>query len=132
LRRVIDRHEGLRVHGQAISVERVAMRAGLAALDGHAADAHAGYRDVLDSWRELGLAWDEAMTGLEMATVLDRSEPDVAAAIDRSIEIFDRIRARPFLERLQRLEAGEDATHAIVAEASAPIAVSATPGPAPD
>ncbi len=55
LRRVIDRHEGLRVHGQAISVERVAMRAGLAALEGRTTDAHAGYQDVLDSWRELGL-----------------------------------------------------------------------------
>ena len=100
LRRVVDRHEGLRVHGQAISVERVAMRAGLAALEGRTTDAHAGYQDVLDSWRELGLEWDEAMTGLEMATVLNRSEPDVAAAIDRSVDIFERLRARPFLERL--------------------------------
>jgi tetratricopeptide (TPR) repeat protein len=129
LRRVIDRHEGLRVHGQAISVERVAMRAGLAALDGHTAEAHAGYHDVLDKWRELGLAWDEGMTGLEMATVLDRSEPDVAAAIGRSIEIFERLRARPFLERLAASDGG---SRAVVAEPAAPIAVSATPSATPD
>ncbi len=129
LRRVVDRHEGLRVHGQAISVERVAMRAGLAALEGRTTDAHAGYQDVLDSWRELGLEWDEAMTGLEMATVLDRSEPDVAAAIDRSVDIFERLRARPFLERLTP---SDGAAGTIVPEPSAPIAVSATPSRPPD
>jgi len=117
------------VHGQAISVERVAMRAGLAALEGRTAEAHAGYQDVLDSWRELGLEWDEAMTGLEMATVLDRSEPDVAAAIDRSVEIFERLRARPFLERLTASDGGPGT---VVPEPSAPIAVSATPSPAGD
>jgi hypothetical protein len=64
-----------------------------------------------------------------MATVLDRSEPDVAAAIDRSIEIFERLRARPFLERLA---ASNGASGTAVAEPSAPIAVSATPSRAPD
>jgi hypothetical protein len=128
LRRVIDRHEGLGVHGQAISAERVAMRAGLAALEGHTADAHAGYKDVLDSWREFGLAWDEAMTGLEMATVIDRSEPDVTAAIGRSIQIFERLRARPFLERLV---VADEPTRDVAAQPSAGIAVSATPGPDP-
>ena len=107
LARLIDQHEGLRVHGQAISLERVTMRAGLAALEGRATDAHAGYRDALDGWRDLGLEWDEAMTGLEMATVLDRRQPDVAAAIQRSREIMERLRARQFLDRLSL--AGSDA-----------------------
>ena len=75
LRRLIDRHEGCGVHGQAISAERVTMRAGLAALEGRTTDAHMGYREALDRWRDLGLEWDEAMTGLEMATVLDRPSP---------------------------------------------------------
>ncbi len=100
LARLIDLHEGLRVHGQAISVERVAMRAGLAALEGRTTDAHTGYRDALDGWRDLGLVWDEALTGLEMATVLERGRLDVAAAIERSRELLEPLRARPFLERL--------------------------------
>jgi hypothetical protein len=110
LRRMIERHEGLRVHGQAISLERVAMRAGLAALDGRTADAHSGYRDAVAGWRDLGLEWDEAMTGLEMAVVLDRGRPDVVAAIERSREILDRLRARPFLDRLAAIDGIQVAT----------------------
>ena len=87
-----------------MSAERVAMRAALAALEGRTTDAHMGYREALDRWRDLGLDWDEALTGLEMATVLDRGEPDVAAAIGRSREIFERLRARPFLERLAAID----------------------------
>jgi len=130
--RLIDQHEGLRVHGQAISVERVALRAGLAALEGRATDAHAGYRDALDSWRDLGLEWDEALTGLEMATVLDHRQPDVAAAIARSREIFQRLRARPFLERLSTAGgAGAGAGHTAVARPD-PIVVATSPTSNPD
>jgi hypothetical protein len=125
LHRVIDLHEGLHVHGQAISVERVAMRSGLAALEGRTTEAHAGYRDALERWRDLGLGWDEAMTGVEMATVLDRREPDVAEAIGRSIEILERLRARPFIDRLT---ATDGAPFASVRS----IPVSATPASATD
>ncbi|MFL5675942.1 MAG: ATP-binding protein, partial [Chloroflexota bacterium] len=124
VRRQIERHEGLRVHGQAISVERVTMRAALAALEGRTADALAGYREALDGWRELGLAWDEAMTGLEMASVLDRSDPEVDAAVRRSIEVFERLRARPFLERL--VPADPATARPAVGSPVQPIAVSAS------
>jgi len=130
LARLIDQHEGLRVHGQAISVERVAMRAGLAALEGRATDAHAGYRDALDGWRELGLEWDEAITGLEMATVLDGSQPDVGAAIRRSREVMERLGARPFLDRLS---AAGDIDMGVPAPASPdPIVLTASPTSASD
>jgi tetratricopeptide (TPR) repeat protein len=130
LMRVIDLHEGLRVHGHAISAERVIMRAGLAALEGRMAEAHAGYRGALEQWRELGLDWDEAMTGLEMATLLDRDQPDVAAAIIRSRDVFERLRARPFLERLV-LPRGT-ASGAAAAASPGTIPVMASPIVAPD
>ena len=129
LQRLIDRHEGLGVHGQAVSAERVAMRAGLAALEGRTTDAHMGYREALDRWRDLGLEWDEGLTGLEMAVVLDRTEPDVAAAIGRSREIFERLRARPYMERLAAID---DGTRPSVERPDESIAVSATPTSAPD
>jgi len=129
LARLIDLHEGLRVHGQAISTERIAMRAGLAALEGRTADAHAGYREALEQWRDLDLEWDEAMTGLEMATVLDRGQPDVAAAIDRSREILERLRARPFLERLARLDGAIPVPAAPAPQASPAVATSPTAVP---
>ena len=125
LRRLIDLHEGLRVHGDAISVERIILRAGFAALAGRAAEAHAGYREAIESWRDLGLDWEEALAGLDMATVLDRDLPDVAAAIVRSGEIFERLRARPFLERLL-LPTGA-APGATDAASPRSIAVSASP-----
>ncbi len=130
LARLIDLHEGLRVHGDAISVERVTLRAGLAALEGRTVEAHAGYRDALEAWRALGLDWDEALTGLDMATVLDLGQPDVAAAVARAREVFQRLRARPFLERLTTAESTVPGSTMPASPSS--IAVTASPTAAPD
>ncbi len=130
LGRLIGLHESLRVHGDAISAERVILRAGFAALEGRLAEAHAGYRDAIESWRDLGLDWEEALAGLDMATVLDRDQPDVATAIIRSREIFERLRARPFLERL--LRPGGAASGAMAAVSPVAIAATATPTAALD
>ena len=61
------------VHGPAADIDRMVLSAGIAALDGRSIDALALYRDALRGWRSLGLVWDEAVTGLEMATLLDPS-----------------------------------------------------------
>ena len=68
------------VHGAALEADRTTIRAGLAALEGRTGDAIALYRAALRAWRELGLAWDEALCGLDMATLLDPAEPEVRAA----------------------------------------------------
>ncbi len=44
--------------------------------------------------------WDEALIGIDMALLLDPSEAEVAAAIAESREILERLRAKPYLERL--------------------------------
>jgi class 3 adenylate cyclase/tetratricopeptide (TPR) repeat protein len=98
--RLTDRYDRVGIHGQAISAGRSTMRAGLAALEGRDVEARTAYREALEIWRALGLAWEEALTGLDMAMVLDQSQPEVAAAIGRSRETFERLRARPFLDRL--------------------------------
>jgi phage portal protein BeeE len=51
-------------------------------------------------WRDLGLAWDEALCAVTMATLLDPSEPEVRAAVETGREVLVRLRARPFLDRL--------------------------------
>ena len=61
----LDRLDATGAHGRALEVDRTAIRAGLAALDGATAEAVAGYRAALAGWRELGLPWDEAITSLE-------------------------------------------------------------------
>ena len=47
---------------------------GLAALEGRRAEAIAGYREVLRGWRQLGLAFDEALAALDMAILLAPTE----------------------------------------------------------
>ncbi len=93
--------EGTHAHGPAITLHKMTIRAGIAALDGRAAEALAAYRDVLHGWRTAGLPVLEAITAIDMATLLDVSLPEVVAAGDNAREIFIGLTARPFLQRLE-------------------------------
>jgi class 3 adenylate cyclase/tetratricopeptide (TPR) repeat protein len=88
------------VHGSVVELRRMTIRAGLAALEGRQADALGQYREALRGWHDLGLVWDEAMTGLDMAILLEPSEPAVRAAAESTRQILVRLGAKPFLERL--------------------------------
>jgi class 3 adenylate cyclase/tetratricopeptide (TPR) repeat protein len=88
------------VHGSVVELRRMTVRAGVAALEGRSADALAQYREALRGWHDLGLAWDEALTGIDMATLLEPSEPEVRTAAESTREILVRLGARPYLERL--------------------------------
>jgi hypothetical protein len=88
------------VHGPAIEAGRATMRAGIAAFEGRPAEALALYREALRAWRDLGLAWDEALCGLDMALLMDPSEPEVRAAAEAAREILVRLEAAPFIARL--------------------------------
>jgi class 3 adenylate cyclase/tetratricopeptide (TPR) repeat protein len=88
------------IRGPAIAADRRTIEAGLAALDGRAAEALTIYREALRSWRDLGLVWDEALCGIDMATLLDPADPEVRAAALASREILVRLEAAPFISRL--------------------------------
>jgi hypothetical protein len=106
---VADRLDASVVRGQAIDLDRATLRAGIAALEGRRADAIAGYRDALRGWRQLGLGFDEAMAGLDMAILLAPTEREMAeasAAVEAACETLARLGARPFLERLEAARAG--------------------------
>ncbi len=92
--------EAAGMHGPAIHADRTTIRAGLAALEGRAEKAAGLYAEAIQAWRDLGLAWDEALAGLDMAQLLDPSAPNVRAAAERSREILVRLGARPFIVRL--------------------------------
>jgi class 3 adenylate cyclase/tetratricopeptide (TPR) repeat protein len=98
-------------HGPVVEAERLTFRAGLAALEGRSGDALTLYRDALRAWRDLGLPWDEALCGLDMALVLDPSEPEVRTAADAARDVFVRLGAAPFVARLD----------AALARSSAPV-----------
>ena len=86
--------------GRAIDADRATILAGIAGLEDRTAEALAGYRQVLGVWRDLGLVWDEALCAIDMATVLDPTDPEVRAAGEAAREILVRLRAVPFVERL--------------------------------
>ena len=88
------------VHGPAVEADRRTIRAGIAALEGRSADALPLYREALRAWRELGLGWDEALCGLDMATLLDPADSEVRTAADAAREIIVRLGAAPFIARL--------------------------------
>jgi len=94
------------VHGPPVEADRRTIRAGLAALEGRPADALPLYREALRAWRDLGLAWDEALCGLDMATLLDPADPEVRTAADAAREILVRLEAAPFIARLDAALAG--------------------------
>jgi hypothetical protein len=87
-------------HGPAIEADRRTIQAGIAAFEGRPADALPLYREAIRAWRDLGLAWDEALCGLDMATLLDPTAPEVRAAAEAAREILVRLEAVPFVARL--------------------------------
>ena len=93
--------EGLNRRGRGVALERLTIRAGIAALEGRPADSLAMYREALRGWDELGLPWDRALCAIDMAMILDPNEPEVVAAATVAREALEAMGARPFLERLE-------------------------------
>ena len=109
----------LRFHGPATEYLRQAVAGGLAALDGETDRALTAYETALAGCRSLGLRWDEALTGIDMATLLDPALAVVRAAAESSREILTELRARPYLERLE-LALGQGAPSSAGRESLAP------------
>jgi class 3 adenylate cyclase/tetratricopeptide (TPR) repeat protein len=106
--------DAIAAHGPAIDLRRRAIQAGVAALEGREADALVAYREALVQARDLGLAWDEALCGLDMVTLLDPTDPEVVADAERSREILAQLGAKPFIERLDAAMARRSATHSAI------------------
>jgi hypothetical protein len=86
-----------------LDADGVVARAGIEALDGRGGAAVAGYREALRAYRQLGLTFEEAAAAVDMATLLAPGEldaPDIVAAVSAARMTLERLRSRPFLERL--------------------------------
>jgi len=104
-------------HGQAIELDNMTLRAGIAALEGRRTEAISGYRDALRGWRALGLAFDEAMAALDMAILLAPTEREMAEApmaIETARETLARLGARPLLARLDAAAPARSAPEGLV------------------
>jgi class 3 adenylate cyclase/tetratricopeptide (TPR) repeat protein len=100
---VLDRLASIGARGKALETDIAAIRAGLAALAGDRATALTGYRAVRTAFRELGLPWDEALTGIVAGARLGTAEPEVHGWVEEAASTFRGLRARPFVEMAERL-----------------------------
>ena len=101
------------LHGPALDLVRRSLNAGVLALDGRPAEALLAYRDVLRGFRDLGLLFDEALTGIDILSVLGAQEADARAAGIRARGILEDLGARPLLARLEALLEGAKATEPV-------------------
>ncbi|TAL12119.1 MAG: adenylate/guanylate cyclase domain-containing protein [Chloroflexota bacterium] len=132
---VVARFEAGGFWGPALQVDRLAARAGLAALRGNGPEALAGFREAVRAYRGLGLAFDEAAAAVDMATLLgapEREAPDVVAAINGARETLTRLGARPFLAQLDRVAAATGNRAVPGPRRAATVRESVSPGPRPE
>jgi class 3 adenylate cyclase/tetratricopeptide (TPR) repeat protein len=87
------------LHGRVMDARRMTIEAALLAAE-RQQDALPRYRDALRAWHDLRQPWDEALTVIDMVTLLDPSLPEVRRAADTAREFFARVGAMPFVERL--------------------------------
>jgi hypothetical protein len=102
-RTTLDRLTALGSRGRAIEADMDAIRAGIAAIEGDSPTAQAGLRDVRTRYRDLGLDWDVAHSGLLAAALLDPVDPEVAGWVADTRSTFERLKARPILATLERI-----------------------------
>jgi hypothetical protein len=84
----------------SFTASRIAAWAGIAALEGRRDDAISGFRDALARCRSIGEDFELARTGLDFVLLVGPAEPSARAAADEARLIFERVGARPYLERL--------------------------------
>ena len=87
-------------HGRAFSLTKATFEAGVAALEGRIGEAVTGYSDALRGWEDLGLPWDGALAGIDMAFTLGADEPAVAAVAKTTRSILEGLEAKAMLARL--------------------------------
>ena len=112
-RRLLDNPRLALYSGPALDTDRTCIRAGIAALEGNAAEAVALYRDAMRAYRGLSLDFDAALAGLDVATLIgptDRTSPEIAEWIDAARATLERLGAAPLLDRLDTALAVPDRT----------------------
>ncbi len=117
-RSALEHLERTAAHGRAIDVDKAAIRAGLAALDGQLDEALAGYRSALSGWRDTGLPWDEILTSLVLVSLLGSHEPEASAAAASARATAAGLGAVRVVALLDAATGGMPSTREAVAEAN--------------
>ncbi len=83
----------------------MAGRAAVAALDGRQAEAVAGYRDLFRRERDFGNDFEVALFAIDAVIALGPDEPEAKRAADEARPILERLRAKPYLAKLDEVMA---------------------------
>jgi tetratricopeptide (TPR) repeat protein len=124
VREYSKRVEAFGGYGPVFAGRRQSLAANVSALEGRTAEALALYRESLRNFKSAKAVYDEAMVGLDMAKLLDPAESEVAAVIESTRQIFERLGAKPYLEQLAAAAERPTATRAAKAKATAEVAAS--------
>jgi len=88
-------------YGRRVAATRLTAEAGLASLERREEDAVKSYRQAIEAWRALECTLDLALCELDLVLLLGPGAPNDNAAKEAR-DIFTRLGAKPFLERLNR------------------------------
>ena len=124
---VADRLDAERSTGIQIATARLAARAGIAAIEGRIDEAILGYREAISRSRASGADFVVATISLDFVHLVGSDHPATRDAAAEARPIFERVRARPYLERLDAATA-RPVADASTTGADVTRAVSATPG----
>jgi hypothetical protein len=94
--------------GSWMAAERLTVEAGVAALGGLVEEAAETYREAIEAWRALECTLDLALCELDLVLLLGPGAPHDNTAKEAG-DIFMRLGAKPFLERLNRAAGVEQA-----------------------
>jgi len=112
-RRLRDIEIGKGDWGPVLEADRTRIAAGIAALEGRAAEALTGFLDALRAYAQLDLPFEEAACAVDMAVLLPaatRESAAAAAAIQDARATLTRLGAAPFLARLEQAMSSDGST----------------------
>jgi class 3 adenylate cyclase/tetratricopeptide (TPR) repeat protein len=96
----LSAHVGTGGHGRQFALDRRLLRAGIAALEGRAAESLRETRAISGEYGRLGLPWRQALAALMLLSTIGAGEAEVRGAAESARETLARLGAKPFLERL--------------------------------
>jgi len=106
---VLEALDATKRHSPWINCSRRTVEAGLLALGERMDEAARSFREAAEGWRELGTVFDLALCRLDFVILAGPGHPETPAAAEEAREILTRLRAKPFLERLEAAMAAGDA-----------------------
>jgi class 3 adenylate cyclase/tetratricopeptide (TPR) repeat protein len=86
--------------GSLLQAHRAWAWATVAVLEGRPDEGRMGFREALGGLRDRGFEFELARVALDMVMLLGPAEPEAEAAAEVARPIFERVRASPYLEKL--------------------------------